>query len=86
MSHIYPKIIDDYHNSWGEKEILLALKSLSDEWHIFYSLNWNRRNKFGNIVWGEADFVVLHEKYGMVVLEVKSGGIRLKDGNWTQIR
>ena len=86
MSHIYPKVIDDYHNSWGEKEILLALKNLSDEWHIFYSVNWNSRNRYGNIVWGEADFVILHEKYGILVIEVKSGGISLKDGVWTQTR
>lgn len=86
MAHLFPARVDDYHNSWGEKEIFDALKQLSDEWYILYSLNWKNRNDNGRIIWGEADFVIIHKTYGIMVIEVKSGGIQFKNGEWIQTR
>lgn len=75
---------NDFHGSLGESEIYEALKRLSDEYVVFHSVAWQKRNKPGNIVWGEADFTILHCRRGIIVLEVKSGGIDFKDGRWKQ--
>ena len=75
MAKIYPEIVYDFHNSLGEFQIFESLKKLPDDWNIYYSLNWNSRSKNGRITWGEADFVIFNRQYGMLVIEVKSGGI-----------
>ncbi len=72
----------DFNNSYGEKEVYKALRTLSNEYRIFYSLSWigvNNRRKLG-----EADFVIVHPKNGIFVIEVKSGEIEYKDGTWIQ--
>lgn len=86
MAKIFPNIAEDFHGSYGEAQIFKALKQLSDEWYIFHSLNWHDRTKNGRITWGEADFVIFHKSYGILVIEVKSGGISYKDNKWYQIR
>ena len=86
MSKIYPNIVDDFHGSYGEFQIFESLKQLSDDWYIFHSLNWKDRSKNGRITWGEADFVIFNKMYGILVVEVKSGGISFKDGKWYQTR
>ena len=86
MARIIPSEVDpkEFHASYGEKKIYEALKSLPDEYIVFYSLHWNKRNKKNNIEWGESDFTVFHPKRGIIVIEVKSGGIFHRDGMWTQ--
>lgn len=86
MAKIYPTFTDDFHSSLGEYKIFSALKSLPDDWYILYSLNWNNKLENGKVQWGEADFVILNKIYGLMVIEVKSGGIEYKNGNWFQIR
>lgn len=73
---------EDFHNSYGEMKVYEALRSLSDRYVIFYSLNWVGINESRTI--GEADFVVLHPEKGVLVIEVKSGEIVYKDGEWIQ--
>lgn len=85
MAKIYPEIPDDFHSSLGEYKIFYALKNLPDEWNIYYSVNWQRREN-NSIRWGEADFLIFNPKYGIIVIEVKSGGINYEDGRWVQIR
>lgn len=86
MAKIYPNIVDDFHSSYGEFQIFESLKQLSDDWFIFHSLNWKDRSKNGRITWGEADFVIFNKTYGLLVVEVKSGGVSFKDGKWYQTR
>lgn len=86
MAKIFPAFTDDFHSSLGEYKIFNTLKKLPDDWYILYSLNWNNRLRNGKIQWGEADFVILNETYGILVIEVKSGGIEYKNGNWLQMR
>lgn len=47
MARIIPSEVDpkEFHTSYGEKKIYEALKSLSDEYIVFYSLHWNKRNE-----------------------------------------
>lgn len=86
MAKIYPEIVEDYHGSYGEFQIFESLKQLPNDWYIYHSLNWKDRSKNGRITWGEADFVVFNKNYGILVVEVKSGGISFKDGKWLQTR
>ena len=65
---------------------LVTNHKISDDWYIFHSLNWKDRSKNGRITWGEADFVIFNKMYGILVVEVKSGGISFKDGKWYQTR
>ena len=86
MAKIYPTFTDDFHSSLGEYKIFNALKKLPDDWYVLYSLNWNNKLQSGKVQWGEADFVILNRIYGFLVIEVKSGGIEYKEGNWIQTR
>lgn len=58
-----------------------ALAGLDDTWTVVHSVRWQaargRRQSDG-----EADFVILHPRHGLIVLEVKGGGIRVERGVW----
>lgn len=71
-----------FNNSYGEMKVYEALRSLSDQYVVFYSLSWVGINENRTI--GEADFVVLHPDKGVLVIEVKSGEIEYKNGEWIQ--
>ncbi len=86
MAKIYPEIEEEYHGSYGEFQIFESLKQLPNDWYIYHSLNWKDRSKNGRITWGEADFVIFNKNYGILVIEVKSGGISFKEGKWLQTR
>ncbi|WP_181303751.1 NERD domain-containing protein/DEAD/DEAH box helicase [Rhodanobacter sp. PCA2] len=72
------------HPPQSEREVLGALARLSDDWIVFHSVRWQslRAGRQGD---GEADFLVAHRKHGLVVLEVKGGGIVIEDGRWTSV-
>ena len=86
MANIYPKVVNDFHSSYGEFQIFEALKKLPSDWYIYHSLNWQKRSNNGKITWGEADFVIFNRQYGILVIEVKSGGISFSKGKWLQQR
>ena len=73
---------EDFNNSYGEREVYEALRSLNDKYTVFYSLSWVGVNDSRTI--GEADFVILHPDKGILVIEVKSGEIEYKNGEWIQ--
>lgn len=75
---------EEFHGSVGEEKIYNALSKLPDEYVVFHSVHWNKARPSGNIVWGESDFAVFHPSRGLIVIEVKSGGISCKDGRWFQ--
>ena len=87
MAIIIPKDIsvDAFHGSLGESKVFTSFKALSDEYSVFHSVAWQQRNKASYISWGEADFVIFHPKRGLIILEVKSGGIKFQLGKWKQI-
>lgn len=59
-----------------------SLLTLSDAYTVFYSLRWVGIGALRSL--GEADFIILHPNYGILVIEVKSGEIEYKNGIWTQ--
>lgn len=78
MATIYPES-DNLCRSHAEKKILNCLKSFSDKFHIIQNLPWvstyvmDLTKHFSPE--GEADFVIFHEEYGILILEVKGGNI-----------
>tara|TARA_R110002124_G_scaffold7105_14_gene41780 strand:- start:1863 stop:3542 length:1680 start_codon:yes stop_codon:yes gene_type:complete len=64
-----------------EAEVMVynALRDeLTDSFHVFYNCDWHDTTKRGRDEEGEADFVIAHETYGFLVIEVK-GGIISRD-------
>jgi len=65
----------------SERRVWPALERLPDPWRVFHSVAWQSR-RGGRPGDGEADFVLLHPDRGLLVIEAKGGGIRLRDGVW----
>ncbi len=86
MARMIPSNVthEEFHGSIGEERIYNALSTLPDKYVVFHSVHWNKARPSGNIVWGESDFAVFHPDRGLLVIEVKSGGISCKDGRWYQ--
>jgi hypothetical protein len=82
VAKFIPYIPENFNNSRGESEVYESLRLLDNEYIIFHSLEWLGT---GRRTLGEADFVVLHPVNGLLIIEVKSGGIEFKDGEWIQI-
>ena len=81
MARFIPTMPDTFNGSLGEEEAFKALRLLDNNYIIFHSFNWigiKERTQ------GEADFVVVHPHKGIMVIEVKSGEIEYKNGQWIQ--
>jgi hypothetical protein len=74
----------DFHGSPGERAVHEALRALPSRVFVFHSLRWIRTPGTGRAVQGEGDFVVFDPERGVLVIEVKSGGIRVEAGCWYQ--
>ncbi|UWQ81531.1 NERD domain-containing protein (plasmid) [Leisingera sp. S132] len=72
-----PDVSPDQIIHGSERDVYVALRDqLPDAYRVVHSLPWlrpNRDNASGPLREGEADFVVFHPKYGLLVLEVKGG-------------
>ena len=55
--------------------------SKADDLVVFHSVAWQSR-RHGKQGDGEADFIVLVPDLGILILEVKGGGIQVNDGAW----
>jgi len=65
----------------SERRVHEVFSSLPDDWHVLWDVPFGLfgRPRFGQ---RQIDFVLLHEKEGIVVIEVKGGGIRVEHGEW----
>ena len=45
MARIIPKDVMYFNTSYGEKQVYEALKKLSDEYVVFYSVQWQQKDK-----------------------------------------
>ena len=69
----------------GEVRTYRALAaSLPDEYTVFYSVPWRGKTRDGRTLDGESDFLVLHPRLGLLVIEVKGGQISHdpRTGQW----
>ena len=80
MPHMYPKTFPREYKSSGERKVFEYFKkNAPDDWYILHSF---RIPEHQVVVFGEADFVVIAPKIGIVVLEVKSGGVGFDGTHW----
>lgn len=69
---------------YSERRVHQAAAALSDDWTVMHSVRWQsfRNGRQGD---GEADFVFVHPKRGILVVEVKGGDISVNHGQWSSI-
>lgn len=65
----------------AEKRVFDALDRLPAPWKTFYTVEWRYLNHYGEVV-GEADAVVFHPHWGVVVFEIKAGTVSVHGGQW----
>ncbi|MEN8114793.1 MAG: NERD domain-containing protein [Actinomycetota bacterium] len=82
MPHFYPHS-PAAGTPGSERATWRALESLLKSWRVFHSVAWQvpKRSRMFD---GEADFVLIHPKHGMIVLEVKGGLLDVRGGTWLQ--
>ncbi|ACI91298.1 nuclease-related domain family [Afipia carboxidovorans OM5] len=72
---------DDEPREDSERIVAARLRHLPDGYVVFHHVTWQSKRK-GREGDGEADFIVLHPEIGIIVFEVKGGGVHLVDGRW----
>jgi hypothetical protein len=89
VAKLIPSKPIDFNQSEGEVRVFEALSTLPDSWYVFHSLRWlsapgpaaHRAIPTGI---GESDFLLFNPERGVVVVEVKSGRIRVEQRQWFQ--
>lgn len=90
QAQLIPAVDLDHIENIGEKDVARALVNTLDEsWTIFHSYCWLRSEQgydTTKLVEGETDFILVHRKWGLFVLEVKGGPVQyhLDTGIWMQ--
>lgn len=86
MARIYPSIPPDDTTSFAETQLReLLLEQLNNDYIIFHSARWMTRESARAVQEYEADFLIVHPAYGVLILEVKGGNIEIDGdtGQWT---
>jgi hypothetical protein len=87
---LIPRVDVDKISQRHERNVAKALMAtLDEEWVIFHSYSWLRSHpgfKKSHLREGEADFVLLHRRWGLLILEVKGGDVEYDatNGLWVQ--
>jgi hypothetical protein len=68
----------------SERRVAAALRALPDDWTVLHHVSWQSK-RGGRQGDGEADFLVIHPKKGLLVIEVKGGKIEIHEGRWSTI-
>jgi hypothetical protein len=72
--------------SKAEHRFAEACQNLSSGWHVFFGVEWTRPGAQGEADHsGEMDAVLYHRDHGMLVIEVKGGGVRRDGDNWASL-
>ncbi len=87
MAKMIPSEVPVTTKSGAEKQVFAVLREkLDDSFTVFHSFDLLTQNKQGKFIDGEIDFLILHPKMGVLVMEVKGGTIRFdgESGTWYQ--
>lgn len=76
MAKVYPIFKDGPEHNSERKAYLALSKYLSDEYRAFFSIDWSGKEASRGSQDYECDFIVFHPEKGILVIEVKGGGIR----------
>lgn len=75
---------EDEPSEDSERRVAASLRALSDDWTVLHHVSWQSK-RGGRQGDGEADFLVFHPKRGLLIIEVKGGGIEINGGRWSTI-
>lgn len=77
MAHMYPEGGPTKDTtSDAERRIYDLLRhTLDDDYSVFHSVPWADKQENGRIENGEIDFIIVHPQHGILLFEVKGGGI-----------
>ncbi|MGN0834830.1 MAG: NERD domain-containing protein [Candidatus Spyradosoma sp.] len=90
MAEIYPDLRNSdgaprMRNEAEERVLKKILEQFSDEWTVLTNLDYTRDvSRPQPYVCGEIDFLLRHEIFGVLAIEVKSGVFRSHGGEWLQ--
>lgn len=87
MARMFPERLPESVTSNAERRLFDALAtSLDNHYTVFAGVRWVKK-KWDRAINGEADFVIVHPERGILVLEVKGGGIGFDapSGKWHSI-
>ena len=77
MAIMHPDVAPDQIIHGSERDVYIALRDqLPQSYRVVHSLPWLRPDRDSTdapLREGEADFVIFHPDYGLLVLEVKGG-------------
>jgi hypothetical protein len=77
MARMFPERLPAEVASDAERRLFETFRTeFSEDWVVFSQIRWLARQRRGQARDGEADFVIAHPRRGILVLEVKGGGIR----------
>ncbi len=65
----------------GEGIVFDKLRSLNDSWFVLHNLRFVSPGRRGMRL-GETDFVLLHARHGLLIMEVKDGHYRVENRQW----
>src|SRR4051794_35582785 len=83
---MYPPSLGSDVKSAAEVKVFNSLQAgLDDGWEVFHSAGVMIRDPVKGAQDDEADFVLCHPEKGIVVLEVKGGGIECQHGAWYRL-
>ncbi len=81
MARMYPDVPPSELEHESEEPVYVALRDqLGDDYSVLHSYPWLRPWRGDALLEGEADFVVVHPRRGILVLEVKGGETIRHDG------
>jgi hypothetical protein len=69
----------DDTTSDAELVLYQAFENLPDSFTVLHEVKWFARER-GTV--GEIDFLIAHPDYGVLVMEVKGGAVRIENGRW----
>ncbi len=85
MARMFPERLDPETKSPAERLLYRVFREqLPDDLVVFHSVSWLLREPRSGAWNGEADFVIAHPEWGILVLEVKGGSLRYdaRSGRW----
>lgn len=78
-----PRHVQEDPGRRGERHAYRLLdQQLDEQFHVFHSVAWLDTDSAGAPRDGEADFIVGHADFGLLVLEVKGGVVQRRGGTW----
>lgn len=86
MARLFPSELPrrDSRIPLSERRVFEALADLDDDWTVVHSLQYlgARSGSLRRIESGEIDFLLLHQEFGALTIEVKGGGIAVRENRW----